>query len=97
MKNRTIVIIIVIVVVLLIGIGVYTAYSNSRAPVVVTPNQTPVPVQNAGLLSTIADLLKGIFKKETLPPYVQVPPIDTEGCDATGKNKIGINCSIGGF
>lgn len=98
MKNSTIVIIVVVVLVLLIGIGVYVAYANAKAPVVVTP--TPLPAQNAnsGLLTTVFDLIKGLFnKKETLPPYVQVPPIDSDGCDANGFNKIGIHCSIGGF
>lgn len=94
--TRTLVIIVVIVVVLLIGFGIYAYIQGSKqvAPPVVLP---PTTTTTDNIFTVLSDLISKIFGKKTLPPYVQVPPIDENGCDANGFNKIGISCSIGGW
>lgn len=92
MKNTTIVIILIVAVLLLIGVGVWAAQSSKT---VVTPPVTPTPTPNTtgtDILSAIGSIFNKLFGKTTPPPYKQVPPIDEEGCDALGYNKLGVKC-----
>lgn len=96
--NKTLITIIVIVVLLLVGIGIYVAIQNNKAPVIPISQPPVQPSMQESLIGSLIGLISGFFnKKKQVPDYVQVLPIDADGCDANGFNKIGISCSIGGF
>lgn len=92
MKNRNLIIIVSIVFILLIGIGIW-AYVQSNKQTVVLPTPVNGTTQPTDIFSGIVGLFQRLFKKsEPLPPFVQTLPIDADGCDANGYNRIGIRC-----
>lgn len=97
MKTSTIIVIVVLILVLMIGIGIWASKANA-APVIVTPTDPTKPIQPAQ--TDILGALKNLFtkwfgKSEPLGAYVQVQPVDADGCDALGYNRIGVRCDTG--
>lgn len=83
----------VVILLLLIGVWIWAA-STKSTPVVLPPppGGPPTPTPTSGL-GVLVDFLKGLFGKKK-EAYVQVEPIDENGCDANGYNKIGVRCFI---
>lgn len=92
-KNKGWIIVGVIILLLLIGAAILAARANPVTPVAPTPNPNPAtPQSQPNILNTLSGLFKKWFGKDPVEPYVQVEPIDEDGCDANGYNKIGIKC-----
>lgn len=94
-STKTLVIIGVIVLLVLIAIGVYASKSTSPALPKTAP---PLPGQSSSTnwLDIIGGFLKKFSKSSTsTTAYIQVTPIDDQGCDANGYDAIGVKC--GGY
>jgi len=96
-SKKIIWIVVIVVVLLIIGFAVFAGKSTKTPPPFnPNPNQNSQGQQSAG--NFLGDLLGGLIKKWSNrnttndSGYVQVKPIDSDGCDALGYNAIGVRC-----
>jgi len=84
----------VVLILVLVVIGVYA--SKPTPPVVINRNPYPKPQPpNNTSLTDLFTFFKNLFTKKSSTNYVQVAPIDSNGCDANGYNEIGVKCDTG--
>ena len=79
----------------MIGIGIWAARANAAPVIVPTTPGAPIPPSQTDIIGSLRNFFTNLFGKKPLPPYVQVEPIDADGCDALGYNRIGVRCDTG--